>query len=169
MTISMHSASVPVYLTMLGNLSKWLDKAVVHARANESDPESLLAARLAPDMLPLLSQVQIACDSAKFGVARLADSAAPTFDDSETTMAALQQRIGATVAFIKSVPRDKVDGSEAKLVTVPRRSGDPLQFTGEQYLLHFALPNFYFHITTAYALLRHNGVALGKSDFLRGQ
>ncbi|MBA3591004.1 DUF1993 family protein [Methylibium sp.] len=169
MTISMHSASVPVYLTMLGNLSKWLDKAVAHAQAQQADPEALLAARLAPDMLPLLRQVQIACDSAKFGVARLAEGVAPSFDDSETTMAALQQRIGATVAYLKSVPRDKVDGSEAKLVTVPRRVGDPLQFTGEQYLMHFALPNFYFHITTAYALLRHNGVELGKSDYLRGQ
>ncbi|MBA3595929.1 MAG: DUF1993 domain-containing protein [Methylibium sp.] len=169
MTISMHSASVPVYLTMLGNLSKWLDKAVAHAQAQQADPEALLAARLAPDMLPLLRQVQIACDSAKFGVARLVEGVAPTFDDNETTLAALQQRIGATVAYIKSVPRDKVDGSEAKLVTVPRRTGDPLQFTGEQYLMHFALPNFYFHITTAYALLRHNGVELGKSDYLRGQ
>jgi hypothetical protein len=169
MTISMHSASAPVYLTMLGNLSKWLDKAVAHAASRKFDPETLLMARLAPDMLPLLSQVQIACDSAKFGVARLAGVDAPTFDDSETTLAALQQRIGATVAYIKSVPREQVDGSEARLVTVPRRGGEPMQFTGEQYLLHFALPNFFFHVTTAYALLRHNGVDLGKSDFLRGQ
>lgn len=169
MTISMHSASVPVYLTMLGNLSKWLDKAVAHAQAKKFDPETLLTARLAPDMLPLLRQVQIACDSAKFGVARLAGSEAPSFDDSEITLAALQQRIGATVAYIKSVPRDELDGSEAKLVTVPRRGGEPLQFTGEQYLLHFALPNFFFHVTTAYALLRHNGVELGKSEYLRGQ
>ena len=169
MTISMHSASVPVYLTMLGNLSKWLDKAVSHAQAKKFDPETRLTARRAPDMLPLLRQVQSACDSAKFGVARLTEDPAPAFDDSETTLAALQQRIGATVAYIKSVPRDKVDGTEARLVTVPRRVGDPLQFTGEQYLMHFALPNFYFHVTTAYALLRHNGVELGKSDYLRGQ
>lgn len=169
MAISMHSASVPVFLTMLGNLSKWLDKAVTHAQVKKFDPETLLTARLAADMLPLLRQVQIACDAAKFGVARLAGGQAPSFDDTETTLAELQQRIGATVAYIKSVPRDQVDGSEGKLVSVPRRGGEPLQFTGEQYLMHFALPNFFFHVTTAYALLRHNGVDLGKSDYLRGQ
>lgn len=168
MALSMHSAAVPVYLTMLGNLSKWLDKAVAHAQARKFDPETLLTARLAPDMLPLLKQVQIACDSAKFGVVRLAGGEAPSFDDSETTLAQLQQRIGATVAYVKSVPREQVDGTEAKLISVPRRGGEPLQFTGEQYLLHFSLPNFFFHVTTAYALLRHNGVELGKTDYLRG-
>lgn len=168
MAISMHTASVPVFLTMLGNLSKWLDKAVTHAQVKKFDPETLLTARLAADMLPLLRQVQIACDAAKFGVARLAGAEAPRFDDSETTLAQLQQRIGATVAYIKSVPREQVDGSEARAVSVPRREGEALQFTGEQYLLHFALPNFFFHVTTAYALLRHNGVDLGKADYLRG-
>jgi hypothetical protein len=165
----MHSASVPVFLTMLGNLSKWLDKAVAHASARKFDPETLLTARLAPDMLPLLRQVQIACDSAKFGVSRLAGGEAPAFDDSETSLAQLQQRIAATIAYIKSVPREQVDGSESKLISVPQRSRDPLQFTGEQFLLHYALPNLFFHVTTAYALLRHNGVELGKRDYLRGQ
>ncbi len=169
MPISMHSASVPVFLTMLGNLSKWLDKAVAHASARKFDPETLLTARLAPDMLPLLRQVQIACDSAKFGVSRLAGGEAPAFDDSETSLAQLQQRIAATIAYIKSVPREQVDGSESKLISVPQRSRDPLQFTGEQFLLHYALPNLFFHVTTAYALLRHNGVELGKRDYLRGQ
>ena len=168
MALTMHSASVPIYLTMLGNLSKWLDKAVAHAQARKFDPDTLLTARLAPDMLSLAKQVQIACDTAKFGVARLAGVEAPSFDDTESTVAQLKERIAKTVAFVQSVPASQVDGSEAKAVSVPVRGRDPLQFTGEQYLKHFALPNFFFHVTTAYALLRHNGVELGKADFLRG-
>lgn len=168
MSLTMHSASVPIYLTMLGNLSKWLDKAVAFAEMKKFDVNTLLTARLAPDMLSLTKQVQIACDTAKFGVARLAGIDAPKFDDTETTFAELQQRIAATVAFLKSVPAAQVDGTEARPVSVPVRGRDPLQFTGEQYLKHFALPNFFFHVTTAYALLRHNGVELGKADFLRG-
>ena len=168
MPLSMHSASVPIYLTMLGNLSKWLDKAVAHAQARKFDPDTLLTARLAPDMLSLAKQVQIACDTAKFGVARLAGVDAPVFEDTESTVAQLKERIAKTVAFVQGVPAAQVDGSEAKPVSVPVRGRDPLQFTGEQYLKHFALPNFFFHVTTAYALLRHNGVELGKADYLRG-
>ncbi|WP_295641062.1 DUF1993 family protein [uncultured Methylibium sp.] len=168
MSLTMHSASVPIYLTMLGNLSKWLDKAVAHAEVKKFDVNTLLTARLAPDMLSLAKQVQIACDSAKFGVARLAGGDAPKFDDTETTIAELQQRIAATVAYIKGVPAAQVDGTETKPISVPVRGRDPLQFSGEQYLKHFALPNFFFHVTTAYGLLRHNGVELGKADFLRG-
>lgn len=168
MSLTMHSASVPIFLTMLGNLSKWLDKAVAHAELKKFDVNTLLTARLAPDMLSLAKQVQIACDSAKFGVARLAGGDAPKFDDTESTVAELQQRIAATVAYIRGVPAAQVDGTEGKAVSVPVRGRDPLQFTGEQYLKHFALPNFFFHVTTAYALLRHNGVELGKADFLRG-
>lgn len=168
MAISMYTASVPIYLTMLGNLSKWLGKALVHAEARKFDPDTLLTARLAPDMLALGKQIQIACDSAKFGVARLAGGEAPKFDDTETTIAELQARIAATIAYLRSVPAAQVDGTEDKPVSVPVRGRDPLQFTGEQYLQHFALPNFFFHVTTAYALLRHNGVALGKVDYLRG-
>jgi hypothetical protein len=119
-------------------------------------------------MLSLGKQIQIACDSAKFGVARLAGGDAPKFDDSESTIAELQARIEATAAYLRGVPADQVDGSEGKPISVPVRGRDPLQFTGEQYLKHFALPNFFFHVTTAYALLRHNGVELGKADYLRG-
>ena len=168
MAITMHSASVPIFLTMLGNLAKWLDKAVAHAQAKKFDPDTLLTSRLAPDMLSLGKQIQIACDSAKFGVARLAGGEAPKFDDTESTIAELQTRIEATAAYLRSVPADQVDGSEGKPISVPVRGRDPLQFTGEQYLKHFALPNFFFHVTTAYALLRHNGVELGKADYLRG-
>lgn len=168
MTISMHSASVPVFVTMLGNLVTWLDKAVAYGAARKFDPDTLLTARLAPDMLPLRVQIQIACDSAKFAVSRLAGGDAPSFDDSEKTIAELKERIAKTVAYLKSVPAERVDGSEDKAITVPRRAGEPLQFTGEQYLKHFSLPNFFFHVTTAYALLRHNGVELGKTDYLRG-
>lgn len=168
MAITMHSASVPIFLTMLGNLAKWLDKAVAHAQTKKFDPDTLLTSRLAPDMLSLGKQIQIACDSAKFGVARLAGGEAPKFDDTESTIAELQARIEATAAYLRSVPADQVDGSEGKPISVPVRGRDPLQFTGEQYLKHFALPNFFFHVTTAYALLRHNGVELGKADYLRG-
>ncbi|WP_428423906.1 DUF1993 domain-containing protein [Methylibium sp.] len=168
MAITMYTASVPIYLTMLGNLSKWLDKAVVLAQARKFDPDTLLTSRLAPDMLSLGKQIQIACDSAKFGVARLAGGEAPKFDDTETRIAELQARIAATIAYIRSVPPGQVDGTEDKPISVPVRGREPLQFTGEQYLKHFALPNFFFHVTTAYALLRHNGVELGKADYLRG-
>jgi len=168
MSITMHSATVPIYKTMLGNLSKWLGKAQAHAQAKGFDPESLLTARLAPDMLPLRNQIQIACDTAKFGVSRLSGIDAPKFDDKEQTLAQLQERIAATLAFVESVPAESIDGTEDKSVSVPVRGRDPLQFTGEQYVRHFALPNFFFHVTTAYALLRHNGVELGKGDYLRG-
>jgi len=168
MTISMHATTAPIYQTMLRNLSKWLDKAVAHAQAKGFDPDTLLTARLAPDMLPLRNQIQIACDSAKFGLSRLAGTDAPKFDDKEQTVAQLQERIAATLAYVASVPASALDGSEDKSVSVPVRGRDPLQFTGEQYARHYALPNFFFHVTTAYALLRHNGVELGKGDYLRG-
>ncbi len=168
MALTMHSACVPIYLSLLSNLSKWLDKAAAHAQARGFDPDSLLTSRLAPDMLSLAKQVQIACDSAKFGVARLAGVEAPKFDDVESSIVQLQQRIEKTVAYVKSVPAAQLEGTEDKPVSVPVRGREPLQFTGEQYLKHFALPNFFFHVTTAYALLRHNGVELGKSDYLRG-
>lgn len=168
MAITMHSASAPIYRTMLGNLSKWLDKAVAHAQKRGFDPDTLLTARLAPDMLPLRNQIQIACDFAKSGLSRLAGAEAPQFPDDEQTIAQLQQRIAATLAYVESVAASAVDGSEARSISVPVRGRDPLQFTGEQYLQQYSLPNFFFHVTTAYALLRHNGVELGKADYLRG-
>jgi hypothetical protein len=165
MSISMHSASVPVFSRMLGNLQNWLDKAETHATAKKFDTSVLLAARLAPDMLPFVRQIQIACDGAKFGVARLAGIEAPKFEDTEATFADLRERIRKTLDFVESVPADKIDGTEDKDVTVPRRDGSMI-LKGEFYLKHFVLPNFYFHMTTTYALLRHNGVDLGKADFL---
>ena len=166
MAITMHKASVPVFAGRLGSLSKWLERALAHAEAKRFDADTLLVARLAPDMLPFAKQVQIGCDAAKFCVARLAGVDAPADDDSEKTIAELQQRIARTIAFVESVPASQIDGSEERAISVPMRGREPLQMSGEQYLLHFALPNFYFHLTTAYALLRHNGVELGKADFL---
>ncbi|HXD06728.1 MAG TPA: DUF1993 domain-containing protein [Burkholderiaceae bacterium] len=169
MSISMHSASVPVFERMLGNLVKWLDKAEAHAQARKFDSKVFLATRLAPDMLPLSAQVQIACDAAKFGVARLSGVEAPKFEDNETTLAELRERVAGTIAFLKSVPSSAVDGSEDKPISVPRRNAEPLQFRGEDYLRFMALPNFFFHVTTTYALLRHGGVELGKPDYLGGR
>jgi hypothetical protein len=161
----MHSASVPVFVRMLGNLTVWIDKAEAHAKARNFDADLFLLTRLAPDMLPFTRQVQIACDGAKFGAARLAGVEAPKFEDTEATLPQLRERIAKTVAFVTSVPVEKIDGSEDREVTVPRRDG-PLLLKGEVYLKHFVLPNLFFHLTTAYALLRHNGVDLGKADFL---
>lgn len=163
--ITMSSASVPIFVRMLANVGHWLDKAEAHAAAKKFEPSVYLNARLAPDMLPFTNQIQIACDTAKFCVARLAGVDSPKFDDSETTIAQLRERIAATITFLKSVPPAKIDGSEAKEVSLPRRTG-PIQMTGEAYLKHFALPNFFFHLTTAYALLRHSGVDVGKMDYL---
>ena len=165
MSITMSSASVPIFVRMLGNLVGWLDKAEAHAQAKKFDAAVYLGTRLAPDMLPFTTQIQIACDGAKFGISRLAGVDAPKFDDSESSIAELRERIRATVAFIESVPAAKIDGTEDKDVTMPRRDGT-LTLKGEAYLKNFVLPNFFFHITTAYALLRHSGVELGKMDYL---
>jgi uncharacterized protein len=165
MSITMYSASVPVFTHMLSNLCVLLDKAEAHARVKKFDSAVLLTTRLAPDMLPFPKQIQIACDVVKFCAARLAGVDAPKFDDTEATIAELRARVQATIAFLNSVPTDKIDGTEDKDITVPRR-GDTMVMKGEFYLKHFVLPNLYFHLTTAYALLRHNGVDLGKGDFL---
>jgi hypothetical protein len=165
MSISMHSASLPIFTRMLGNLAQWLDKAEAHAQAKKFEPTVYLAARLAPDMLPFVRQIQMACDAGKFGFARLAGVEAPRFEDSEASFAELRERIRKTLDFFQSVPAAQIDGTEDKDITVPRRAG-PIVLKGEFYLKHFVLPNFYFHVTTAYALLRHNGVDLGKSDYL---
>jgi uncharacterized protein len=165
MSLSMHSASVPVFVRMLGNLLNWLDKAEAHAAARKFEPSVLLSVRLAPDMLPFTRQIQIACDAAKFGVARLAGVEAPKFEDNESSFDELRERVRKTIDYVKSLPVDQIDGTEDKDVTVPRRDG-PMIIKGEPYLKHFVMPNFYFHVTTTYALLRHNGVDLGKGDFL---
>jgi hypothetical protein len=165
MALDMHTASVPVFVRMLGNVSTWLDKAEAHAAARKFEPSVYLTARLAPDMLPLPTQIQIACDAAKFCIARLAGSEAPAFADDEKSLADLRQRAQKTIDYLKSVPAAQIVGSDAKEVSVPRRTG-AITMSGEAYLKHFALPNFFFHVTTTYALLRHSGVELGKMDFL---
>lgn len=168
MTISMHAATVPLFTRGLANLSHCLDQAVAYAAQRRFDPKVLLEARLYPDMLPFTKQVQIACDTAKFAVARLAGVDAPSFDDREASVDELKDRIARTIAYVKSVSPAQIDGSEARAIEVPVRQGEPLRFVGLSYLQEFVLPNYYFHLTTAYALLRHNGVPLGKADFLRG-
>lgn len=165
MSISMHSASVPIFVRQLGNLLSWFDKAEAHATAKKFDTTVLLTARLAPDMLAFTKQIQIGCDAAKFGIARLAGVEAPKFEDNESTLAELRERVRKTIDYVQSVPASQIDGTEDKDVKVPRRDGF-ITLKGEPYLKHFVLPNFFFHMTTAYALLRHNGVDLGKRDYL---
>jgi hypothetical protein len=168
MTISMYSASVPVFKNMLGNLSHFLDKAQAHAEAKKFDPQVLVEDRLAPDMLPFKRQIQIACDAAKNGLARLAGVEAPKFEDKEATLPELKERIRKTLDFLDSVPRTSVDGCEDKDITFPAGRDVTRTLKGETYLLNVALPNMFFHVTTAYAILRHNGVELGKGDYLTG-
>ena len=166
MTISMHSASVPVFQRQLGAVLSWLDKAEAHAAARKFDTANYLPMRLAPDMLPLVSQIRIASDAAKGCVARLAGQEPPKFEDNEASFAELRERVHKTLAYMASVPAAAFEGSEGRNITIPMRNRDPLQFTGEVFLRHWALPNFFFHLTMAYALLRHAGVDLGKGDFL---
>jgi hypothetical protein len=165
MSITMYTASTPRLANTLKNLSAILTKAEAHAQARKIDPAVLLAARLFPDMLPLTKQVQIACDMAKGAVARLGGVEVPKHEDTETSFAELQLRIAKVVAFIESVPQSQIEGSEDRKITLPFRGQDTV-FTGLQYLLGFVLPNFYFHVTTTYDILRHNGVELGKRDFI---
>lgn len=165
-TLTMHSASVPLFQKQLGAMLAWLDKAEAHAQARGFSPDNYLQLRLAPDMLPFVSQIRIAGDTAKGCAARLAGEEPPKFADDETSFAQLRGRIQKTLDYIGSVPAAAIDGSEGREIVLPMRNRDPLRFTGEVYLRHWALPNFYFHVTTAYALLRHAGVALGKGDYL---
>ena len=165
MTITMYQASAPRFAHTLKALSAVLAKADAHCAARKIDPLVLTAARLYPDMFPLSRQVQIACDSAKGAVARLAGVEVPKHEDTEKTFEELRARIDKTLAFIATVKPAQVDGSEAREVVLKLRGND-VTFSGLQYLLGFAWPNFYFHATTAYAILRHNGVELGKTDFL---
>ena len=166
MTISMYSASVPVFRKQLGAMLNWLDKAEAHAQARKFDPSVYLGLRLAPDMLPFVSQIRIASDAAKGCAARLSGQEPPKFEDNEASLEELRQRIRKTLDYLDSVAASAIEGSEARDITIPMRTRDALQFKGEFYLEHWALPNFMFHCTMAYALLRHNGVELGKSDFL---
>ena len=165
MKISMYEASAPRFAAMLRNLAALLDKAQAHAEARKIDPSALLQARLFPDMFPLARQVQIACDTAKGAVARLAGAEIPKHEDTEQTFQELKARILKTLDFIESVKRERFEGSDEREVTIKLR-GQDTKLGGLQYLLGTAYPNFYFHVTTAYDLLRHNGVELGKRDFL---
>ena len=166
--ISMHAASVPVFAKMLGNMLNWLEAAKAHAEAKKFSPDVYLTMRLAPDMLPFTKQIQIASDAAKGAVARLAGQENPSYEDNEASLDELVARIKKTRDFVLSVPAEAFNGSEDREISIPRRSGDPLKFDGLNYLRHFAQPNFYFHATTTYALLRHAGVPLGKNDYLGG-
>ncbi len=165
MTISMYQASVPRFVNILGNLSNILDKAQAHVDAKKLAGASLTAYRLFPDMLPMTTQVQIACDAAKGVVARLAGVDIPAFEDNETTLADLKARIAKTISFIKTITSAQIDGTEDKDIVI-KRGDKETHYKGLQFLLGHATPNFYFHVTTTYNILRHNGVEIGKRDFL---
>jgi hypothetical protein len=166
MSISMYDASVPVFRQRLGAMAGLLEKAEAYAAEKKIDGGVLLQSRLFPDMFPLVRQVQIACDFAKSVPARLADVEVPAYDDTEQDFAELHARIARTLAFIDGLDPLLFEGSHEREIVL--RPGTPKErrFTGTAYLLHYGLPQFYFHVTTAYALLRHNGVAVGKLDFM---
>jgi hypothetical protein len=163
--MSMHQAFAPAVIRMFGNLSAILDKAVAYAESKKIDPAVLVNARLAPDMFPLARQIQIATDVVKGGAARLAGIDVPSFPDTETTFPDLQARIKKCVAFVESIKPAQIDGTENKEISL-KVGGRDLTFKGQDYLSHFVMPNFYFHVTTTYAILRHNGMAIGKGDYL---
>ena len=165
MPLSMHRASAPVFVRALKVLASLLEKGEAHAKAQGLDPDTLVAARLAEDMLPLSGQVQRASDASKGAVARLTGVEAPAMADEETTLAQLRKRVADTLAYIESVDPEAFDGSEDRTVEL-KLPGGTLTFTGEDYLLGFALPNFFFHVVTAYDVLRHKGVPIGKLDYL---
>jgi hypothetical protein len=168
MSFKIYDASVPVIAHVLGSLSAILAKGEAHAEARKIAPEVFLAARLSPDMHPLTRQVQIACDVSKGTAARLAGIEVPSHPDDEKSFAELQARLTKTIDFIKSIPPTKFDGAETREVTLNPPGRPPMIFTGTNYLFQFGLANIYFHVTTAYDILRHNGVELGKADFLAG-
>jgi hypothetical protein len=168
MPISMHAASVPVFVRMLSNMRGWLDKAEAHAAAKKFDTANFIGMRLTPDMLPFSAQVQIATDSAKLCVARLAGLEPPKWADDEKTFAELRARIQKAIDYLQSVPAAKLEGSESREINLPLGPSRSLKVNGETMLRGFSLPNFFFHTTMAYALLRQGGVELGKMDYLGG-
>src|SRR4051812_3439343 len=165
MTISMYQASAPRFANILRNLSAIIDKAEAHCTSKKIEPTALTTYRLFPDMFPFTRQVQIACDTAKGAVARLAGVDIPKHEDTEQTFAELKARIAKTIDFVESISAAKIEGSDDKEIVLQMRSGER-RFKGMQYLLGPAYPNFYFHVTTAYNVLRHNGVEVGKADFI---
>ena len=167
MAVSLYDASIPGYVLMLKNLATLLDKAEAHAKAGGVDPATYLDARLAPDMATFTGQIQLASDAAKSGAARLAGVAPPSFPDTETTWDQVKARVANTIAFVEGIERDKVDGDSERTVELPL-PGRVLKMTARDFLFQFSLPNFHFHVVTAYGLLRAAGVPLGKMDYLAG-
>jgi len=165
MSLSLYEVSIPVFTLSLSNLATILDKAASHAATKKVDPKVLPAARLIIDMLPLSSQIQIACDTAKGAAARLAGIEVPKHEDTEATLDELKARVAKTLDFIKTIKPEQLEGAERREIVL-QFPQSTLKFTGVNYLTNFALPNFFFHVTTAYALMRKNGVDLGKRDFL---
>ncbi len=165
MSLSMFQTSVPVFIAALNNLSALLEKAKAHAEAKKLDAAALPQFRLFPDMLPLVNQVRIACDMAKGGGARLAGIEPPKFEDLEVSFEDLIARVRKTVDFLSPLTAAQIDGSETRAITLKSPRGE-MHFSGQDYLLKFVLPNIYFHTATAYNILRHNGVEIGKQDFL---
>ena len=168
MSITLHSASVPVFIHFLNNLKHLLNKAKADVAARGYDEQALVQYRLAPDMLPFKTQICIACDAAKLCAARIAGLEAPKYENTENTLDELIARISNTVAWLETVPASALVGQEAKEVTFPAGKTATRTMSAEAYVKTWALPNMYFHITTAYAILRHNGVAVGKGDYLMG-
>ena len=166
MSVSMYSASVPVLVRMLNNVLQWLDKAQAHAEAKKFESANYLTLRLAPDMLAFTRQVQIASDTAKGCAARLAGVENPKWEDTEASLDDLRARVRKTIDYIQSVPQAQIESGAEREIVITLRSGE-VKFNGQRYLEHWALPNFYFHVTTAYALLRHAGVEIGKTDYQR--
>lgn len=165
MAISMYQSSVPVFTRMLGNLSTILGKAAEHAATRKIDPAALLGARLFPDMFSLTRQVQVACDFAKGATARLAGVEPPKFPDEEKSFDDLKARIARTIDYVREFKANQIDGSEGRAIALPV-GGQTYNFKGQGYLLNMVLPNFYFHLATAYDILRHNGIEIGKRDFI---
>ncbi|MDZ4075776.1 MAG: DUF1993 domain-containing protein [Hylemonella sp.] len=165
MSISMYQASVPRFINILGNLSAILDKAQAHVDAKKLDETALTGFRLYPDMLPMARQVMIVTDTAKGLAARLAGVEIPVYEDTEKTIAELKARIAKTIAYLQSFKPAQIDGTEDKEIVI-KRGDKETRYTGMQFLLGHAVPNFYFHVTTTYAILRHNGVEIGKRDYL---
>jgi len=165
MSISMYDVSIPIFTLSLTNLSAILDKAASHEQSKKVDPKVIPQARLIVDMLPLSAQIQIACDTAKGAAARLAGVEVPKHEDTEATLAELKARVVKTLDFIKTIKPEQLQGAETREIVL-KFPQTTLKFTGINYLTNFVLPNFFFHVTTAYALLRKNGVDLGKRDFL---
>ena len=162
MSFDIYAASAPLFENMLGNMRNWLDRA-----GTEGDEAALIEARLAPDMFALPKQYQVACDTAKLAVARLTGGTAPVMEDTEASFEELRARIDRTLDYIQSVDRSAFDGAEDREVVIRFPSGQGYRFAGSAYLTGFAIPNFYFHATAAYAILRNAGIALGKPDFLQ--